>query len=264
VSPFSSTCTLYDTPNNPGKSGDKGPAKNYRKKMRKKKIKVMVSGEESDAVLEGMKAIQSLKLGKVPAEPPNLDSAMLKGAKRPQADQTKAMKQEKKQMAAKQDPASILEAIAEGTKVMSSMVHVDPSKVTEQSEGEKVEHATGPALVDTLAEEAKTVEPEVTPQDQVEKKQVLVEKQAPTSILEAIAKGTKMMESLLDQSKATMEQRTERRDDDTLDALTEGYKMIESLVASEDQAGTSSMTGRPRTRNVMGARKEQGGVDDFQ
>ena len=59
VSPFSSSCTLRDTPNKPGSSGDKGPAKNYRKKMRKKQKKVTALAEQ-DAMFEGMRKMDSL------------------------------------------------------------------------------------------------------------------------------------------------------------------------------------------------------------
>ena len=214
--------------------------------------------QESDAILEGMRAIQSLIVGneitKPSSESPKLDS-VLEGAKRPiKADQSKAVKKEKKQVATKRDPASILEAIAMGTKVM-----LDQSKDMEQREGEKVEDATGPVLLDALAEGAKTIESKMTPQNrakavkqQREKKQVPVEKpHAPASILEAIAEGTKMMETLLDQSKA-VEQRTGGIGDDTVDAVAEGYKMIESL------------SGRPRTRGGVGTRKERRGVDDLE
>ena len=87
---------------------------------------------------------------------------------------------------------------------------------------------------------------------QREKKRVPVEKQhAPASILEAIAEGTKMMETLLDQSKA-VEQRTGGIGDDTVDAVAEGYKIIESL------------SGRPRTRGAVGTRKERRGEDDLE
>ena len=219
----------------------------------------MANAEESDAVLEGMRAIQSLivgnKMTKPSAEPPTLDS-VLEEAKRPiKADQSKVVKKGKKQVATKQDPASILEAIAMGTKVM-----LDQSKDMEQREGEKVEDATGPALLDALAEEeAKTFESKMTPQNrakamkqQREKKQVPMEKQhAPASILEAVAEGAKMMETLLDQSKAA-EKRTGGKGDDTVDAITEGYKTIESLL------------GRPRARGGVGARKERRGGDDLE
>ena len=143
---------------------------------------------------------------------------------------------------------------------MRTKVMLDQSKDMEQKEGEKVEHATGPALLDALAEGTKTIKSKMTPQNraeavkqQREKKQIPVEKQhAPASILEAIAEGTKMMETLLDQSKAAEQRAGGRKDDDTLDAVTEGYKMIESLI------------GRPRARGVMGARKERRGGDDLE
>ena len=169
ASPFSSSSALQDTPNNPGKSGDKGPGKNYRKKMRKKRNKATASAAESDALLEGMKAIQSLKSGNEQKKTvghstePRLDT-ILEGAKRtiesvvtPQADQV--VKQEKKQME-KQAPASILEAIAEGTKVMESLL--DQPKAREQREEEEIKRTiAADALIDR-ADRAKAIESGVT------------------------------------------------------------------------------------------------------
>ena len=279
VSPFSSSSTLHDTPNNPGKSGDKGPGKNYRKKMRKKRNKATVSAAESDALLEGMKAIRSLKSGNKQKKTvghstePRLDT-ILEGAKRtiesavkPQADQV--VKQEKKPVE-RQAPASMLEAIAEGTKVMESLL--DQPKAREQRE-EEIKHTIAP---DALTDGAKAIELGVTTQDETVKtmsqgkKQVLWEKNAPASILEAITEGAKMMETRLDQAKATKRKKKEGERAAMLDALVEGEKMIGSLVASEGQfvpGGTSSVKGRQRPRDVMGgrrARKEQRGVDDYE
>ena len=282
--PFSSSCTLHDAPNNPGKSGDKGPGKNYRKKMRKKRNKAMASAAESDALLEGMKAIQSLKISGNkqkktvgPSTEPRLDT-ILEGAKRtiesamiPQADH--ASKQGKKQME-KQAPASILEAIVEGTKVMESLL--DQPKAREQREEEEIKRTiAADALIDR-ADGAKAIESGVTAQDETVKtmsqgkKELREEKQAPASILEAIAEGAKMMETRLDQAKVTKRRRKEGERAAMLDALVEGEKMIGSLVASEGQfvpGGTSSVKGRQRPRNMMSgrrARKEQRGVDDYE
>ena len=54
---FSTSCVLQDSPNNPGKSGDRGPGKNYRKKMLKKRNKVMGKGSAADlsGLLAGLK-----------------------------------------------------------------------------------------------------------------------------------------------------------------------------------------------------------------
>ena len=59
---FSCSCALLDSPNKPGKSGDKGPKKNYKKKMIKRQKKEMDSvemGPSLSSLLEEMKRTES-------------------------------------------------------------------------------------------------------------------------------------------------------------------------------------------------------------
>ena len=64
IAPFSISSVLRDTPSKPGKSGDKGPEKNYRKKILKKQKKEMGQqppppGSDLDALLKEMKLMET-------------------------------------------------------------------------------------------------------------------------------------------------------------------------------------------------------------
>lgn len=62
ASSFSNSCILNDTPNKPGKSGDRGPERNYRKKVLKKQRKAMnvtLGGIDLDELVKEMKLVES-------------------------------------------------------------------------------------------------------------------------------------------------------------------------------------------------------------
>ena len=82
AAPFSSTCVLKDTPNKPGKSGDRGPEKNYRKKVLKKQKKEMVqqkSAPDLSVLLEGMKVMESQGAGEAQSVPAGHIASLMKG-----------------------------------------------------------------------------------------------------------------------------------------------------------------------------------------
>ena len=136
VSPFSSSCTLHDTTNKPGKSGDKGPAKNYRKKILKKQRKstVLLGGAKRDALMEGMKAIESLTSEAQPAG--HIASLMS------YREKSRYKKQQRKMAGVAAGPE--LDAITDGIKMietlMASEAQIEP--VTSLMKGRWKTHDT--------------------------------------------------------------------------------------------------------------------------
>ena len=231
VSPFSSSCTLHDSPNSPGKSGDKGPAKNYRKKMRKKRKTVMASAEELEAILEGTRFIEALKSGikqKGQSAEPNFD-AILEGVKEVELAQSASHAE-----SLKNTEESDIDGLTEEAKVIELMTsaeahpvrHIASLKNFWEHREEEMECATGPAVLDTLTEGEGTIELLVASEDQPE----------------TIKRRGKDVEHTT-------------AGPVTLDALTEEANTIEQMVPPQDQ--TKAVKREEKVENQFSAATDQ-------
>ena len=219
VSPFSSSCTLLDTPNKPGKSGDKGPAKNYLKKMRKKQRKAMASAEVGDTIFEGMEAIESF----ISRSPP-VASHMSTGEMVNEKSRNKKKQRTVRELAS----GHKLEAIVEGMKAIESLKSNTRSSGKDlKKKRQNMKAAAGLKFGkdehDALMEGVKVIESltsEAQPaghiaslmntweqKKKVAKRRKKVVGRATGSLLEAVTEGAKVMESLIDQAKAAEQRR---------------------------------------------------------